>query len=342
MSAKIVTIVGARPQFIKAAPVSRVLAQSGLEEIIIHTGQHFDELMSDVFFRELALAKPGYNLGIHSLSHAAMTGEMLSALEPVLEKEKPQLVLVYGDTNSTLAGALAAGKLNIPVAHVEAGLRSFNRRMPEEINRMLTDHMSTLLFCPTATAVENLAREGITQGVHAVGDVMYDATLAVLEQAAQSEILKAHGLAPKAYAVATIHRAENTDDPVRFAKIMDWLAKAGDMLIIMPAHPRTKKLLARLPTHLHVIEPLGFLDMAWLVHNAAAVYTDLGGLQKEAYFHRVPCVTLRDETEWVETIDAGWNRLWTENNYKPRREISDYGKGDAAQKIAKIIAGLKS
>jgi len=339
MSARVLTVVGARPQFIKAAPVSRALKEAGVHEVMLHTGQHFDELMSEVFFRELGLDKPAYNLEIGGLAPGAMAGRMLEKISTVLADEKPAMVLVYGDTTSTLAGALAATQLHIPVAHVEAGLRSFNRAMPEETNRVLADHVSSLLFCPTRTAVENLAREGIMEGVHAVGDVMFDATLSATQRSAQSRILETCKLKPKTYAVATIHRAENTDDAARFGKIAAWLGEAEKtMPIVMPVHPRTKKIIGQALSNLQLIEPLGYLDMAWLMHNAAAVYTDSGGLQKEAYFHRVPCVTLRDETEWVETVEAGWNRLWTIADYKPRREITDYGTGDAAQKIAALIA----
>lgn len=298
--------------------------------------------MSDIFFEELDIPKPAYNLEVNSLGHGAMIGKMLERLDATMQEEKPDIVLVYGDTNSTLAGALAAAKQNIAVAHVEAGLRSFNRRMPEEVNRLVADHVSQLLFCPTQTAVDNLAREGITAGVHAVGDVMFDTTLAAIERAkARSHILTRLELEPNAYAVATVHRAENTDDPERFARVMAWLREAAkSQPVVMPVHPRTRKLMISRqvdPTGLTLTEPLGYLDMARLVNGAAAVFTDSGGLQKEAYFHRVPCVTLRDETEWVETIEAGWNRLWTGPDYKPRREIADYGRGDSATIIATLL-----
>ena len=344
MSLSVLTVVGARPQFIKAAPVSHALAaHGGIREILTHTGQHFDAAMSDVFFEELDIPKPAYNLEVNSLGHGAMTGRMLEKLEEVMLAEKPDWVLIYGDTNSTVAGALAAAKLHIPVAHVEAGLRSFNRRMPEEINRVMADHISSLLLCPTRTAIENLGNEGITKGVHQVGDVMYDVTIAAVKRARErSDILARHKLTPKAYAVATIHRAENTDEPERFARVIAWLSERGrETPVVMPVHPRTRKLMEKSglnPKGVHLIEPLGYLDMAWLTHNSAAVFTDSGGLQKEAYFHRVPCVTLRDETEWVETVEAGWNRLWTSDEFKPRSEITDYGTGDSSGKIAALLA----
>ncbi len=342
----ILTIVGARPQFIKAAPVTTALQQAGITEIMIHTGQHFDANMSAVFFEELGIPDPTHHLDIHGGGHGAMTGRMLQELEPLFEQHRPSAVLIYGDTNSTLAGALVAAKLHIPVAHVEAGLRSFNRRMPEEINRVLADHVSAMLFCPTPTAVENLAREGITHNVHMVGDVMYDATLAATVRAAkESTILSRLNLSPKTYAVATIHRAENTDDPAALHKIVNYLAEqAVQQPIILPLHPRTRQKLAAaqitLPPSITSIEPLGYLDMTQLAHHAALILTDSGGLQKEAYFHRVPCVTLRTETEWVETITSGWNRLWSVPEYTtPRTDIPAYGTGQAAKTIAKILHG---
>lgn len=345
MAKKILTIVGARPQFIKASPVAHALAEAGLREVIVHTGQHFDPSMSEVFFDELAIPKPAYDLDVHSLGHGAMTGRMLEGIEAVIKAEKPDWILIYGDTNSTLAGALAAAKLHVPIAHVEAGLRSFNKRMPEEINRVMADHVSTLLLCPTQTAVANLAAEGITRGVHAVGDVMYDTTLAAIERArGRSRILERLGLTPKTYGVATIHRAENTDDEARFAAVLARLAEeARNGPIVMAVHPRTAKVMEARglkPQGVILVEPLGYLDMTALVHHATGVFTDSGGLQKEAYFHRVPCVTLRDETEWVETIEAGWNRLWTQPppaGPPVRRDIPDYGEGRAAQAIAAIL-----
>ena len=344
MTATILTVVGARPQLIKAAAVSRALAaQAGLRECLVHTGQHFDAGMSDVFFAELGIPQPSHHLGIHGGGHGEMTGRMLIALERVMQQERPDCVLVYGDTNSTLAGAIAAAKLNLPVAHVEAGLRSFNRRMPEEINRIVADRLSTLLFCPTATSVANLADEGVTAGVHAVGDVMYDVTLHAGTAARKtSKIIERLGLAPKGYALATVHRAENTDDPAALSAVLAYLREqAHAKPVVLPLHPRTRESAGRAGLGLDgliVTEPLGFLDMHRLLAGAACVCTDSGGVQKEAYFHRVPCVTLRNETEWVETIEAGWNRLWRGPDYRPRRDIPDYGDGHSAEKIVSILA----
>lgn len=315
---RIVTIVGARPQFIKVAAVSRQLRKEpGVREVLVHTGQHFDANMSDVFFADLQIPPPDHHLGVAGGGHGEQTGRMLEAVERVLIDERPDAVLVYGDTNSTLAGALAAVKLHIPVAHVEAGLRSFNRRMPEEINRVLTDHAAELLFAPTAAAVRNLRAEGIADGrVHLVGDVMYDAALAFGERAErESRVLDQLGLEPGGFILATVHRAENTDDPARLAAVFDGLsAVAREVPVVLPLHPRTAGALERqgvraASDRLRLVEPLGYLDMVMLEKHARLVATDSGGVQKEAYFYGVPCVTLRDETEWVELVDAGWNRL---------------------------------
>ena len=343
--AKIVSILGARPQFIKAAPVSRALAERpGLSEAIVHTGQHFDPEMSGDFFRELDLPEPSHHLGIRGVGHGAMTGRMMEALEPVLEAERPDAVLIFGDTNSTLAGALTAAKLHIPVAHVEAGLRSFNREMPEEVNRVVSDHLSTVLYCPTSAAVENLAREGIGAGVQNVGDVMYDATLHAAARARrESSILEQIGLDDGAFAVATVHRAENTDHADSLSQVADYLrSQAGRQPIVLPLHPRTRAAGKRAGLSfdgLTVIPPCGYLDMHRLLQGATTVYTDSGGLQKEAYFHRTPCVTLRSETEWVETVDHGWNRLWNGPDYLARTDIPEYGDGAAALKIAAHLCG---
>jgi len=311
------SIVGARPQFIKAAPVSKALRAAGHTEILVHTGQHYDDDMSAVFFRDLELPEPNYNLGVGSGPHGRQTGQMLIRLEEVMQRERPDWVLVYSDTNSTLAGALAACKLRIPLAHVEAGLRSFNREMPEEHNRVLTDHCSDLLFCPTQTAVDNLAREGITKGVHLVGDTMYDAVLQFAEVARQrSTILQDLGLKPKGYLLATVHRPYNTDNPENLRNILAAFAKIEEP-IIFPVHPRTRQKMAEFGLsdpqsairNPKFIEPVGYLDMLMLEQNARLILTDSGGMQKEAYWLGVPCVTLRPETEWVETVEAGWNTV---------------------------------
>lgn len=344
MPRKILTIVGARPQFIKAAAVSRAIRETdGLSEVMIHTGQHFDSNMSDIFFEELDIRKPKHHLAVNGGGHGDMTGRMLMAIEPILVAERPDWVMVYGDTNSTLAGSLAASKLHIPVAHVEAGLRSFNRRMPEEINRVVTDHLSTLHFSPTSTAVANLAAEGVSKGVHHVGDVMYDATLFATSKAEQgSTVLSDLKLRPKAYVIATVHRAENTDDPGQLRAVVQFLQeRAKSHSVVLPLHPRTRQAASRMGVNLdrlQVIDPVGYLDMAKLLHHAVEVYTDSGGVQKEAYFHRVPCTTLRDETEWTETVTHGWNCLWKGPERLTQREIEEYGKGRAAFDIAKLLA----
>lgn len=317
---RVVTVVGARPQFVKATMLSRVfLAAQDFTEVIVHTGQHHDPGMSDVFFDTLDIPRPGHWLGISGGGHGDMTGRMLCALEPVVVAEAPDLLLVYGDTNSTLAGALVAAKLHVPVAHVEAGLRSFNRRMPEEVNRVLTDHVARWLFCPSDSAVSNLAREGIHDGVHQVGDIMYDAALHFgrLALATGRHDAANMGLVPGGYVLATVHRQENTDDAARLARIMSALAVlAKELPVVLPLHPRTRSRIAGTPlasmltqAGMHVVEPLGYLEMLALEQQAALVLTDSGGVQKEAYFFRVPCLTLRDETEWTELVDLGWNRL---------------------------------
>jgi UDP-GlcNAc3NAcA epimerase len=341
---RLLTVVGARPQFVKAMPVSRAIARApGLDEVLVHTGQHHDAALSDSFFRELDLPEPAENLGIHGGSHGEMTGRMLAALDGVIARVQPDLVIVYGDTNSTLAGALAAAKSGVPVAHVEAGLRVFDRSMPEETNRVVVDHLSRLLFAPTRAAVGHLAREGLVEGVHHVGDVMQDAVLAMAALPVSGEsILSRLGLKPGAYAVATLHRAATTDSVAALAAAVGYLRRqARTSPVVLPLHPRTREAAARFGVDLSgltVIAPVGPLDMQRLLADCAAVFTDSGGLQKEAYFHRKPCVTLRDDTEWSETVDAGWNRLWTVSDYRPRREIDDYGAGDAAGRIVQIIA----
>lgn len=357
---KIVTVIGARPQFIKASVVSHALAaQGGLHEVLVHTGQHFDVNMSDVFFAELGMAPPAHQLAIHGGRHGAMTGQMLAAVEQVLVDESPDAVLVYGDTNSTLAGALAAVKLHIPVAHVEAGLRSFNLAMPEEVNRLLTDRISRWLFTPTDAARAHLLHEGTaSERIVAVGDVMYDVALHHgARTGAEGGALERLDLAPGGYALATVHRAENTDAASRLAVVVRALSMlAATLPVVWPLHPRTRLvlqqqgMLAALPAALHVVEPVGYLDMVQLEKHAALVATDSGGVQKEAFFHRVPCVTLRDETEWVELLDAGWNRLAPPHDAAAvaaalhaaigtrGREVQPYGRGDAATRIAERLA----
>ena len=312
MSLRILTVVGARPQFVKAAVVSQTLREHGIEEVLVHTGQHYDHGLSQVFFDELDLQAPDYNLGVGSDSHAAQTGAMMVGLERLLlDGPSVDWVLVYGDTNSTIAAALVAAKLHRKLAHVEAGLRSFNRRMPEEINRIVTDRLSDLLFCPTPTAVTNLGNEGLTAGVVMTGDVMLDATRFFLERAARTVRLDSvtrHE--PGAYALATVHRAENTDDPIRLAGILEGLGSLG-LPVVLPLHPRTRSRLkgAAVAANIEIIDPVGYLAMLILTRNARRVLTDSGGLQKEALWLGTPCVTLRDETEWVETLEGGWNRL---------------------------------
>ncbi|MEZ5740030.1 MAG: UDP-N-acetylglucosamine 2-epimerase (non-hydrolyzing) [Burkholderiaceae bacterium] len=361
MPLSVVSVIGARPQFIKASVVSHALrARDGVTEQIIHTGQHFDANMSKVFFDELSIPKPDYSLDIHSLPHGAMTGRMLESIEAVLMQAMPDWVVVYGDTNSTLAASLAASKLHIPVAHIEAGLRSFNRRMPEEINRIVSDHVADLLLVPTAGAVANLLAEGIAhEKIVEVGDVMYDCAMRFGEIArTRSTVLDRLGLSEKPFILCTAHRAENTDDPLLLRSLVDALGRlAADYLVVMPIHPRTRAVANRhgidltLPG-LILTDPVGYLDMVRLEQSSALVLTDSGGVQKEAFFHGVPCVTIRDQTEWSELVESGWNVL------APLREGSDalvdivrarlgtigtaiepYGRGDAA---SRIVAALEN
>ena len=310
---KIVSIVGARPQFVKAAAMSRVLRQRH-QEVLLHTGQHYDYEMSGIFFDGLDLPRPDVNLAVGSGWHGAQTAAMLKGIEEVLVAERPDLLLIYGDTNSTVAGALAASKLSVPVAHVEAGLRSFNRRMPEEINRVVADHLSDLLLCPGDTAVRNLAAEGITRNVHVVGDVMLDVLTWAKEQLATrpSEILERLDVRPQRYILATVHRSENTDDLTRLQQILSAF-NALDEPVVFPVHPRVRKVITgaccRIERHVRFIDPVGYLEMVALTGAARSVLTDSGGLQKEAYWLGVPCLTMRDETEWLETVETGWNTL---------------------------------
>lgn len=362
-SLKILTIVGARPQFIKAAAVSRIARSlEHITEVLVHTGQHYDQNMSDVFFSELDIPKPNYYLGIGSGTHGIQTGKMLGAIEEVLVKEKPDWVLVYGDTNSTLAGALAATKLHIPIAHVEAGLRSFNRKMPEEINRVLTDHAANLLFTPTEVANQNLYKEGIASNlIYLVGDVMYDASLYYVKKAElASHILDSLKLQLKKYILSTIHRAENTDTSDRLTAIIEALSKLSqEITVVLPLHPRTKKILEdlqmldKIPETLCLIDPVSYYDMILLEKNSKMIVTDSGGIQKEAYFYQVPCITLRDETEWVELVDAGWNHLIAPTSSSeiyqkiknqmcqliPSSTNNLYGDGTAASKILEVLCG---
>lgn len=354
---KILTIVGARPQFVKASVVSAALKPL-CEEVIVHTGQHYDKNMSDVFFEELGIPKPAYNLGVGSGSHGKQTGEMLMRIEEVIGEEKPDILMVYGDTNSTLAGALAASKLHIPVAHVEAGLRSYNMRMPEEQNRVLTDHISTWLLCPTETAVKNLAKEGITRGVTMTGDVMLDSVLHFLSVARANpdkvKIYEMLGLTPKQYRLATLHRAETTDGGIEAVMRIFRAFEQLPQRVVIPIHPRTRGLAEQAIsqggfTNIQLIDPVGYLEMLLLTSGACQVLTDSGGLQKEAYFMEVPCVTLRTETEWVETLHGNWNilaSLTTEDilqkalNTVPdpaARDSKPFGDGHASDKIAQIL-----
>ncbi len=347
---KILSVVGARPQFIKAAPLSKELRKN-FEEVLVHTGQHYDYGMSPIFFKELDIPNPDYNLGIGSGKQGEQTGKMVIELEKVLLKEKPNLVLVYGDTNSTLAGSLAASKLNIKIGHIEAGLRSYNREMPEEINRLISDHLSDLLFCPTETAVKNLKREGIKKGVFNVGDVMYDSLLVNKKVANQkSHILKNLNLKPKTYNYATVHRAENTDKRDNLKKIFKAFDKSRE-LIIFPVHPRARKMINEFkldtPVNVKMIDPVGYLDNLVLMEGAKKILTDSGGVQKEAYLLKIPCITLRSETEWTETVDDGWNILVGTNteeitasikNFSPKGDQHSYfGEGHASVNIVERI-----
>lgn len=361
---KIVTVLGARPQFIKASAISASIAASGrLKEIVVHTGQHFDGNMSDIFFAELGMERPAYHLDIHGGGHGEMTGRMLGETEKILLAENPDAVLVYGDTNSTLAGALAAVKLHIPVAHVEAGLRSFNLAMPEEINRIVVDRISRWLFTPTEAAAAHLVREGIAADkIVSVGDVMLDVALhhgarVHTQGGVLGQLRSRFGIKAKEYVLATVHRAENTDDSARLAAIVNaFTAFASDMPVVWPLHPRTRGVLARqgaldvLKKNVIVIDPVGYLDMVQLEKYAALIATDSGGVQKEAFFYRVPCVTLRDETEWMELVEAGWNRLTPpvaaeevliglrESLGTLGKEIAPYGEGKAASRIVQRLS----
>jgi len=352
---KVLTAIGARPQFIKAAPISEALRDAGVREVVVHSGQHYDHGMSQVFFDELGMPPPDVNLGVGSASHGRQTGEMLAGFEQAMMDHRPDWVVVHGDTNSTIAAALAAVKLGMKVAHNEAGLRSFNRSMPEEHNRVLTDHCADALFCPTPVAVDQLAREGIRENVHLVGDVMLDASIRFARIAKEkSGILAALGLSPGGYLLATLHRPYNVDSKERLEAI--FLAfGAQPERIVLPCHPRLRGRLAAhgilAPANLVLIDPVGYLDMAMLEQSARMIITDSGGVQKEAYFYAVPCVTVRPETEWVETVAAGWNRLAgtgeeiidaITRRWWPDAHEQLYGDGRAARRIVEILVELAS
>ena len=348
---KILIVVGARPNFVKVSPLlEEIKKYRQIKPILVHTGQHYDFEMSQVFFQDLKIPKPDYNLGVGSGSHAYQTAEIMKRLEPVILKEKPDLVIVVGDVNSTLAGALTAAKLHIPVAHIEAGLRSYDKFMPEEINRLLTDHISQLLFCPTKTAVENLKKEGIKKGIYNVGDIMYDIFKSKIKNQ-KSKILQKLELKPKSYLLLTIHRPSNVDNLENLKNILEAIKESNEK-IIFPAHPRTKKQLKKLKLKienwkLKIIAPQGYVDMLCLEKNTKKILTDSGGVQKEAYWSRIPCLTLRKETEWVETVKSGWNKLVNRNKnkiiqtinfFQPQKKQPQYfGSGKASQKILQIL-----
>jgi UDP-N-acetylglucosamine 2-epimerase len=348
---RIVSVVGARPQFIKAAVLSAALRRE-FDEVLVHTGQHYDDLMSDVFFRELGLPQPDVNLGVGSASHALQTARMLEGLEPVLLRERPDIVLVYGDTNSTLAGALTASKLRIPVAHVEAGFRSYERDLPEETNRVLTDHVASYLFCATAKAVECLRSEGIEAGVHNVGDLMYDSVLTALPraEAVEKEILARHGVERQEYYLATVHRAASTDDAKVLASLLEAFGRL-DLPVVLPLHPRTRGAMdaagLMVVPNVRVSEPVSYVEMLALEHNARAILTDSGGVRREAYSLSIPCVTLRTESEWPETLDTGWDVLAGSDveaivtaATRPRPDTPPpplFGDGHAADRIVEIL-----
>jgi UDP-GlcNAc3NAcA epimerase len=350
---KIATIVGARPQFVKSSPVSKAIRKRA-SEILIHTGQHYDHNMSAVFFDEMGIPEPDYNLGVGSGSQGEQTAQMLEKIERVLFEEKPDMLLIYGDTNSTLAGALAASKLHIPVAHIEAGLRSFDKKMPEEINRIVADHVSDILFCPTQTAVDNLKAEGIVKGVEMVGDVMYDAAVHFSKIANErSSILEEFEIEPKKYLLATIHRSSNTDDVDNLRLLLESFAES-DETIVFPVHPRTRKVIADTGLgnlvdggRVKLVDPVGYIDFLRLESSAAKILTDSGGVQKEAFFFGVPCITLRDTTEWVETVQSGWNILVHVDKNLLLKNISEFnphgeppklfGDGNAALYIAQRL-----
>lgn len=336
---KILSIIGARPQFVKAAVFRKYCDENGVEEILLHTGQHYDPEMSTKIFEELDVRKPDISHRLTARSHGGMTGEILEHVEKTIIDTKPDFVNVYGDTNSTLAGALAASKLHVPVIHIEAGLRSFNKKMPEEINRILTDHVSDYLFCPTMDAVRNLNAENIIDGVHHVGDIMYDAVKVFADKFYLPNQIKLQQ--GKKLAVMTVHRADTTSDAKLLQKVMSFCnSYSGEYQVIFPVHPNTRNKLKEFSIStgaISLVDPLSYLSLQGLLRESALVLTDSGGLQKEAYFHRCQCITLRGETEWLETIESGWNKLWASSEYKPQRNISEYGNGDTMLKISRIL-----
>ena len=350
----VLSVIGNRPQYVKAAVVSRSV-RAVAREVLLDTGQHYDYELAGVFFDELDLPQPDVELGVGSDTHARQTAAMLTGVEAAVLTHEPAAVLVYGDTNSTLAGALAAAKLNVPVAHVESGLRSYDRRMPEEVNRVVADHLSSLLFCPTITAVENLAREGLVKGVVQTGDVMFDLATTTLTPGREAEVLGRFGVTPGSYVVATTHRPANTDDPAHLEAILRALGERAET-VVFPAHPRTVASIDRfglgelVAPNIALREPVGYVESLALVKNARAVATDSGGMQKEAYFFGVPCVTMRDTSEWVETLESGWNVLVGADREALAAALADpprgaerpafYGRGDAGQRIAQALAAF--
>jgi UDP-GlcNAc3NAcA epimerase len=357
---KIISIVGARPQFVKASTISKVFARysNQFDELIVHTGQHFDPNMSEIFFKQLSMPTPKYNLNISNLSHGAMTGRMLERIENILIKESPEAVIVYGDTNSTLSGALASVKLHIPLIHIEAGLRAFDLQIPEEVNRVLVDKISSVLFCPTDQSVNNLTMEGIKENVFQVGDVMYDATLNFTKIASLSYSLKTRKLEESNYVLCTIHRAETTNDLEKLHSVCSAINMiAKEMKVIFPMHPRTQQAMQHIKgygnilSNVIVVEPLSFFEMLFLESKAFAIITDSGGVQKEAFFHKIPCITLRDRTEWEETVQLGWNEVvgtkesdivssWSTLSQRTTRVATPYGTGNAAEKIVNFLEKL--
>jgi UDP-GlcNAc3NAcA epimerase len=342
---KILSIIGARPQFVKAAVFRKYCDENGVEEILLHTGQHYDPEMSIKIFKDLDVRKPDISHSLKARSHGGMTGEILEHVEAAIINTKPDFVNVYGDTNSTLAGALAASKLHVPVIHIEAGLRSFNKKMPEEINRILTDHVSDYLFCPTTDAVKNLRSENITEGVHHVGDIMYDAIKIFADKFDLPHDIKLKG--DKKLAVMTVHRADTTSDPELLSRVIAFCnSYSEEYQIIFPVHPNTKKKLTEFSITtgaITLVDPLSYIDMQGLLKEAELVLTDSGGLQKEAYFHNCQCITLRSETEWTETINSGWNKLWTQpesENLETKKVIKDYGVGNTSNQIMSILRNI--